>query len=209
MHNIKFIDIIPYSSHFSTGIDHLYVSQLDSKESGDASSRNQCESLACNALDLYISEIILPDPHIEGISIFDDKTDTMSWLDCKCKESGLLSGVAEDYRILPFLHDTFDVGQDRDSRTSGEAILDSENSNLCDVIHQLRPCDLEADITTCHDPDYECFDPQMYIRNMSGQPDVSLCYSSDTKDTRRITLILDLDGNCIVLIFVSILCNFT
>ncbi|XP_075523230.1 uncharacterized protein LOC142555946 isoform X1 [Primulina tabacum] len=175
------------------GIDHHFVPQLYSKESGDATSRNQRESQACNASDLYFSESIFPGPYVEGNSIFDDKTDTMSWLDYKCKESGLLSDVAENYRILPFLKDTLDVGQDHDSKTSGEAILDAENSNLCDIIHQLRPCDLESDLNTCHDPDYECFDPQMYIRNIPGQTDVSLCYSSDTKDTRRITLVLDLD----------------
>ncbi|XP_073048208.1 uncharacterized protein [Primulina eburnea] len=175
------------------GIDHLYVLQLDIKESGDASSRNQCESQACDASDLYTSEIIFPGPYVESNSIYDDKTENMSWLDYKRKESSLLSDVAEEYMILPFLEDTFDVGQDHDSRASGEAILDAGNSNLCDVIHQLRPCDLEADINKCHDPDYECFDPQMYIRNIPGQSDVSLCYSSDTKETRRITLVLDLD----------------
>ncbi|KZV56025.1 hypothetical protein F511_12724 [Dorcoceras hygrometricum] len=179
--------------HSDEGIDHLYVPQLDSKESGDASSRNQCESQACNASELYDSEINFPGPHVECNSVYDDKTHTISWLDYKCKESSLLPDVAEDYRILPVLEETFDAGRNHDSTTSGEAILDAENSNLSNVIHQLRPCDLEADIDTCHDPDHECFDPQLYIRNIPGQLDESLCNSSVTKDTRRITLVLDLD----------------
>ncbi|KAI3456069.1 hypothetical protein Pfo_012732 [Paulownia fortunei] len=179
------------------GSDSLYVPQLDSEDSDD-SSRSSCKYQACNVSDFYISDMIFSGPPIGSNSDFDNKTDTVFLPDYKCEESSLLCDLTEEYMVLPFLEDSLDTGRDHGGRPSEETIVDADNSSLYMAIHQLRSYDEDSQIISYPDQDYECFDPQMYIRNLPDQPDMAFtllptAVPNDKQNTKQITLVLDLD----------------
>ncbi|KAK4399308.1 cold-regulated inner membrane protein 1, chloroplastic [Sesamum angolense] len=188
------------------GNDILYVPQLDSEDSDD-SSRSSCEYQACSVSDFYISDMIFSGPPVgsnypgEPIgshSEFDDRTDALLLPDYKCEESSLLCDLTEECMVLPFLEDTLATGCDHDGGPSEETILDADNSSLYMAIHQLRSHNQDSHINTYSDQDYECFDPQMYIRNLPEQPDVAFTspptsVPNGKQNAKQITLVLDLD----------------
>lgn len=142
-------------------------------------------------------------------SQFDNRTDTDILPDYKFEESSLLCDLTEEYMALPFLEENLDTGHDFDGRPPQETI-DSEDSSLYMAIHQLKSCNQDSQINTYSDHDYECFDPQMYIRSLPDQPDVAFSLLptsvSNEKQNKQITLVLDLDGKCIILqVFVGFL----
>ncbi|KAL3616948.1 hypothetical protein CASFOL_039342 [Castilleja foliolosa] len=175
------------------GSDNLCVPQFNSDDIDD-SSRNSCKYQACNVSDFYISDMIfsaLP-------SDSDNKTDTVFLPDYQFEESSLLCDLTEEYMVLPFLEDTLDTGHDHLGRPSSETNTDSDSSSLYMAIHQLRPCSQDSYINSYPDQDYEIVDPQMYIRNIPDQPDVSLSVlptsvPNNKQSTKKITLVLDLD----------------
>ncbi|KAK4440119.1 CTD small phosphatase-like protein 2 [Sesamum alatum] len=188
------------------GSDILYVPQLDSEDSDD-SSRSSCEYQACNVSDFYISDMIFsgapigsnyPGPPTGSESEFDNRTDALFLPDYKCEESSLLCDLTEECMVLPFLEDTLHTGCDHDGRPSEETILDADNSSLYMAIHQLRSHNQDSHINSFSDQDYECFDPQMYIRNLPEQPDVAFTspptsVPNEKENAKQITLVLDLD----------------
>ncbi|KAH6825581.1 hypothetical protein C2S53_017553 [Perilla frutescens var. hirtella] len=177
------------------GSDDLYVPQLDTEDSDDG-SRSSCEYQACNVSDFYISDMIFSGTPSGSNSQFDNKTDTVFLPDYKFEESSLLCDISEEYMALPFLEENLDAGHDFDGRPPQETI-DAENSSLYMAIHQLKSCNNDSQINTYTDQDYECFDPQMYIRSLPDQPDVSFTLLSTSvsneKQNKEITLVLDLD----------------
>ncbi|XP_057764119.1 uncharacterized protein LOC130985261 isoform X2 [Salvia miltiorrhiza] len=177
------------------GSDDLYVPQLDSEDSDDC-SRSSCEHQACNISDFYISDMIFSGAPSGNNSQFDNRTDTDFLPDYKFEESSLLCDLTEEYMALPFLEENLDTGHDFDGRPPQETI-DPDNSSLYMAIHQLKSCNQDSQINTCSDQDYECFDPQMYIRSLPDQPDVAFSLLptsvSNEKQNKQITLVLDLD----------------
>lgn len=185
------------------GSDTLYVPQLDSEDSDD-SSRSSCEYQACNVSDFYISDMIFSGAPTGSNSEFDNKTDAVFLPDNKFEESSLLCDFTEEYMALPFLGENLDAGHDFDGRPPEETVIDDDNSCLYMAIHQLRSCNQDSHINTYTDQDYECFDPQMYIRSLPDQPDMAVTLlptsvSNEKQNAKQITLVLDLDGKYIVL----------
>ncbi|PIN13823.1 TFIIF-interacting CTD phosphatase, including NLI-interacting factor [Handroanthus impetiginosus] len=179
------------------GSDNLYVPQLDSEDSDD-SSGSSCEYQACSGPDFHISDIIFSELPPGSNSNFDNKTDAMFLPDYKCGDSSLLCDLTEEYLVLPFLEDAFDTGYDNDGRPSEENFIDVDNSSLYMGSHQIRSYSQDSHIDTYPDQDYECFDPQMYIRNVPYQPDmastlVPASVPHEKQNTKQITLVLDLD----------------
>ncbi|KAK6124144.1 hypothetical protein DH2020_042117 [Rehmannia glutinosa] len=84
-----------------------------------------------------------------------------------------------------------------DSRTDTVFLPDYQNdesSLLCDLTEEY----MESHIHTYPDQDYECFDPQTYIRNLPDQSDIAFAVlptpvPNDKQNTKQITLVLDLD----------------
>ncbi|KAL8460810.1 hypothetical protein ACS0TY_032352 [Phlomoides rotata] len=173
------------------GDDNLYVPQLDSEESDDG-SRSSCESQACNVSDFYISDMIFSGAPTGSYSEFDDKIDTL--FDYKLEESSLFCDLTDEYMVLPFLEEKLDAGNDFDGRPQEETATEAGNPSLYTAIHQLKSCNQEAHMDTYTDQEYDCFDPQMYIRSLPDQSDVpfTLMQTSVTNE-KQITLVLDLD----------------
>ncbi|KAG8365590.1 hypothetical protein BUALT_Bualt18G0121600 [Buddleja alternifolia] len=171
--------------HNNKGSDELYVFHLDSEES---SSRSLCEYPACSVSDFYFSDMIFSGSN----SLFHNEMDTIFLPDFKWEDSSLLCHLTEEYMELPFLKDASDTGCDHQDRSSEETIADADMA-----IHQLRSYKPDYDVNTYLDPDYECFDPLMYIRNLLEQPDMAFNLSTLTlngkHNTKQITLVLDLD----------------
>ncbi|XP_057462516.1 uncharacterized protein LOC130752705 isoform X4 [Actinidia eriantha] len=150
---------------------------------------------------------------IEGNSDYDDITDSTCLLDYKCDESSKLFDVAEECMILPFLEDTMESSSYLNGRTCKDTILDSDDSSLYLAIHQLRSCNQEPDVDPYSDSNQlECFDPHMFIRNLSDLSDVPPNFQpnilpNEIQKTKSITLVLDLDGLCfrrlVTLTFIS------
>lgn len=174
--------------------------QLDTEDSDDG-SRSSCEYQACNLSDFYISDLIFPGAPSGSNSQFDNKTDSVFLPDYRFEDSSLLCDLTEEYMALPFLEDNLGAGHDFDGRPPQETI-DAENSSLYMAIHQLKSCNQDPQINAYADQDHDCFDPQMYIRSLPEQTDVAFTLlpttMSNGKPNREITLVLDLDGKCIV-----------
>lgn len=190
--------------HFPVGSHTLYVPQLESEDSDD-SSRSSCKYEAYSASDFYISDMIFSaPPTTESNSEFDDRKDTLLLPDYKNEESNLLCDLTEEYMVLPFLEDTLDTGHDHPGKQSEETPEYPDNSSLYMAIHQLRSYNEDPYIHTYPDQEYEYFDPQMYIRSLPEQQDMALSFlptpvPNEKQNTKKITLVLDLDGNYIVL----------
>jgi CTD small phosphatase-like protein 2 len=141
--------------------------------------------------------MIYSGPSIGNSSKFDSKTDAVFLPDYKCEESSLLCDLTEEYMLLPFLEDTLNIGCDLGDKQSEENIAHADNSSLYMAIHQLRSHNQDTSINTYPDQDYECFDPQMYIRNLPDQVDLHTLSPTPVpngkQNTKQITLVLDLD----------------
>ncbi|KAK6124114.1 hypothetical protein DH2020_042140 [Rehmannia glutinosa] len=190
-------EICVYTQSDQDGSDNLYMPQLDSEDSDD-SSRNSCKYPACNVSDFYVSDMIFSGPPIVSNAECDSRTDTVFLPDYQNDESSLLCDLTEEYMVLPFLEDTLDTGRDHSGRPSEETIINADNSSLFMAIHELRSYDQESHIHTYPDQDYECFDPQTYIRNLPDQSDIAFAVlptpvPNDKQNTKQITLVLDLD----------------
>ncbi|KAK6154875.1 hypothetical protein DH2020_009123 [Rehmannia glutinosa] len=182
--------------------ENLDMPQLDSEDSDDGSC-SSCEFQACNVSDFYISDMIFSGPLIGTNSVLDNKADTMFLPDPKCGESSLLCDMNEEYMVLFFLENTLNTGHDHDCRPSEETIINADNSSLYMTIHQLRSYNQVSHVDMYPESDYECFDPQMYIRNLPNQPDMAFnllpsSMANEKQNTKQITLVLDLDGKYVV-----------
>ncbi|KAK6133567.1 hypothetical protein DH2020_032696 [Rehmannia glutinosa] len=181
----------------SEGRENLDMPQLDSEDSDDGSC-SSCEFQACNVSDFHICDMIFSGPLIGSNSVLDNKADTMFLPDQKCEESSLLCDMNEEYMVLSFLENTLNTEYDHDCRPSEETIVDADNSSLYMTIHKLRSYNHVSHVDTYPDPEYECFDPQMYIRNLPDQLDMAFnllpnSMPNEKQITKQITLVLDLD----------------
>ncbi|XP_057462513.1 uncharacterized protein LOC130752705 isoform X2 [Actinidia eriantha] len=182
-------------------------------DDSDDNSISSCEYQTCNVSDFYIFDMLVAGLPIEGNSDYDDITDSTCLLDYKCDESSKLFDVAEECMILPFLEDTMESSSYLNGRTCKDTILDSDDSSLYLAIHQLRSCNQEPDVDPYSDSNQlECFDPHMFIRNLSDLSDVPPNFQpnilpNEIQKTKSITLVLDLDGLCfrrlVTLTFIS------
>ncbi|KAL6546430.1 hypothetical protein OROMI_022151 [Orobanche minor] len=180
------------------GNDKLYVPQLDSEDSDD-SSINSCKYQACNVSDFYIPDMIFSALPVGSNAECDNRTDTVFLPDYQLEESNLLCDLTEEYMVFPFLEeDSLDSGRDHGDRPWKETNTDADSSSLYMAIHQLRSYDQDSHTNSYPVQDYECLDPQMYIRKFADQRDMSFSVlptpvPNNKQSTKQITLVLDLD----------------
>ncbi|KAL2456669.1 SCP1-like small phosphatase 4 [Abeliophyllum distichum] len=180
------------------GSDHLCVPLLDMDDSNDR-SRMSSEHQDCNVSDFYIADMIFSGSPIERNLAFDNNIDSMFLPDYKYEESNIFCDLAEEYMVLPLLEDTLENRYKHDGKASGETIGDVNDSSLYLAIHQLRSSNQDTDINIYPNSDQaDCFDPQIYIRNIPDQLDATstLPHTNIPKEkqkAKQITLALDLD----------------
>lgn len=166
----------------------LEVPSLEDKD------RNSCEYQSCNVSDFFISDMIVSCSPIER-SLAYANTEATCLPDYGCDESSKF--FDDEYMILPFLEDSIDTCNDSDdSRNCSEPVTVSDESNLYLAIHELRSCNQEPDVNTYPDWDpAECFDPQMFIRNLPDLSEVeqNFCPTILPWERKTVTLVLDLD----------------
>ncbi|XP_051128370.1 probable phosphatase PSR2 isoform X3 [Andrographis paniculata] len=160
----------------------------------DDGRRNSSEYPGCNVSDFHISDMIFSCPSIERNSEFYNKTDTTLPLDYLAEEPGLFSDECLD---LPFLEDITDSRCELGGRETQESIADAKNFSMDMEIHQIisQSHDLDSLINVFPDQDYECFDPQLYIKTQVDMPSTlsAALVPSEKQNTKRNTLVLDLD----------------
>ncbi|CAK9139283.1 unnamed protein product [Ilex paraguariensis] len=180
---------------------HLDVPWLGEDNRGE-NSGSSGEHHTCNVSDFYISDTIGSALPIEGNLTYDDiPENTTCLLDYTCDEPSVffnVSDVSEECMMLHFLEDDVEASNGHDNRSCEESIQ-SDDSSLHLVIHQLRSCNQYSDVNCYADSDQaEFFDPHVFIRNLPDQLDVSPSFRptllpKETRKMKPITLVLDLD----------------
>ncbi|KAG7034685.1 CTD small phosphatase-like protein 2 [Cucurbita argyrosperma subsp. argyrosperma] len=127
----------------------------------------------------------------------DDLCNINYFHDYKYTQSTILSDVADQYMMLPFLEDTVKFSNSDDADCSDELTIGFGNSGLHRVIDQRNNFSLEFNVSTDSDQT-ECFDPQLFIKNLPELSEVisnfqpSILPNEDRK-RKAVTLVLDLD----------------
>lgn len=158
-------------------------------------SRSSHDSQTCDISDFFISDMIVANLPLCGN---DDICDINYFHDYKYTQSAVLSDVADQYMILPFLEDTMKFSNSDDAKCSDESAIGSGNSSLYRVIDQRNNLSLEFSVSSDSDQT-ECFDPQLFIKNLPELSEVisnfqpSILPNEDRK-RKAVTLVLDLDG---------------
>ncbi|XP_050944510.1 uncharacterized protein LOC103484399 isoform X1 [Cucumis melo] len=180
-------------------IEHDPGSKLDRDIPGmeideGKNSRSSHDSQTCDISDFFISDMIVANlPLCEN----DDICDINYFHDYKYTQSSVLSDVADQYMILPFLEDTMKFSNSDDAKCSDELAIGSGNSSLYRVIDQRNNLSLEFSVSSESDQT-ECFDPQLFIKNLPELSEVisnfqpSILPNEDRK-RKAVTLVLDLD----------------
>lgn len=133
-------------------------------------------------------------------NVFDDDTSENNCIPgYKCAEPNMLFDVAEQYMVLPFLEDTVRSSNTNDHKSCEKAMMDPNNIGLYPAIDQMRLCNQDSVVNSSDSDQTECFDPQLFIRNLPELSDVISNFQTnalpeETPKGKPITLVLDLDG---------------
>lgn len=133
-------------------------------------------------------------------NVFDDDTSENNFFpDYKCAEPNMLFDMAEQYMVLPFLEDTIRSSNTNDHKSFEKAMMDPNNFGLYPAIDQMRSCNQDSVVNSSDSDQAECFDPQLFIRNLPELSDVVSNFQpnalpEETPKGKPITLVLDLDG---------------
>lgn len=129
-----------------------------------------------------------------------------SEMDCfsnyRHSEPNVLFDVSEKYMVLPLLEDSIRSSTANDEKSCEQATVDPNNSGLYLAIEQMRPCNQDTAVNSSDSDQAECFDPQLFIRNLPELSDVVSNFQTNAlpkeiPKRRSITLVLDLDGKSI------------
>lgn len=158
-------------------------------------NRSLHDSQTCDISDFFISDMIVANLPLSGN---DDIGDINYFHDYKYAQSTILSDVADQYMILPFLEDTVKFSNSDDAKFCEESSIGSGNSSLYRVIDQRNNLSLEFNVSSDSDQP-ECFDPQLFIKNLPELSDVISNFQpsilpNETRKRKAVTLVLDLDG---------------
>lgn len=128
----------------------------------------------------------------------DDTSENNCFTSYKCAEPNMLFDVAEEYMVLPFLEDTIKNSNANDPKSCEKAVIDPNNSGLYPAMDQMRSCN-DSVVNSSDSDQAECFDPQLFIRNLPELSDVVSNFQTnvlpdETPKRKPITLVLDLDG---------------
>ncbi|XP_023543812.1 uncharacterized protein LOC111803570 isoform X1 [Cucurbita pepo subsp. pepo] len=156
--------------------------------------RSSHDNQTCDVSDFFISDMIVANLPLSGN---DDLCNINYFHDYKYTQSTILSDVADQYMMLPFLEDTVKFSNSDDADCSDELTIGFGNSGLHRVIDQRNNFSLEFNVSTDSDQT-ECFDPQLFIKNLPELSEVisnfqpSILPNEDRK-RKAVTLVLDLD----------------
>ena len=174
------------------------VSCLEADDSDD--NRSSGDYQTCDVSDFYISDMIVASFPFNG-NEFEDASETNCFTNYTHPEPNLLFDVAEQYMVLPLLEDSIRSSTSNDEKSDEQAMMDPNNSSLYFAINQIRSCDQdhEAAVNSSDSDPAECFDPQMFIKNLPELSDVVSNFQSNAlpkeiSKRKLITLVLDLDG---------------
>ncbi|XP_062094675.1 phosphatase PSR1 isoform X2 [Humulus lupulus] len=171
------------------------ISWLEADESDD--NRSSGDYQYCDVSEFYISDMIVSDFTFGGTA-FDDTSESNCFANYEHPEPNMLLGVAEQFCVLPLLEDSIRSSSASDEKSDEQAMMDPNDSSLYLAINQIRSCDQESAVNSSDSDQAECFDPQMFIKNLPELSDVVSNFQSNSlpKETSRrklITLVLDLD----------------
>lgn len=173
------------------------MSWLEAEDSDD--NRSSGDYQPCDVSDFYISDMIVASFPFNG-NAFDDTSETNCFTNYKHPEPNVLFDVSEEYMVLPLLEDSIRSSNTSEEKSHEQEVTDPDNSSLYLAINQIRSCDQEESAVNSSDSDQaECFDPQMFIKNLPELSDVVSNFQSnalpkETSNRKLITLVLDLDG---------------
>ena len=164
-------------------------------DEGMINNRSSHDSQTCDISDFFISDMIVTNLPLSGN---DDIGDISYFHDYKYTQSTLLSDVADQYMLLPFLEDTVKFSNSDDAKFSEESSTGFGNSSLYRVVDQRNNLSLEFNVSSDSDQT-ECFDPQLFIKNLPELSDVITNFQpsmlpNENRKRKAVTLVLDLDG---------------
>lgn len=136
-----------------------------------------------------------------GDAFADDICETNCFPDYKYAEPNILFDVSEQYMLLPFLEDTVrnSNSNNLDDKLYQEAVMDTDRAGLYLEIGQMRPCLQDTVINSSDSDQAECFDPQLFMKNLPELSDVVSNFQTnllpeEASKRKSVTLVLDLDG---------------
>ncbi|PHT70823.1 hypothetical protein T459_25927 [Capsicum annuum] len=164
------------------------------------SSRSSCELQISNVSDFYISDMIISYLAVKGETIYDDSLTDRFLSDYKCEEpislliANIFTNVDEECLLFPFLEDTAIASYSQECRTSGETVVQSDDSNLYMEIHHHILFEQSDAFTYIESNNQaECFDLYSFIRNLSNMLERPNILPKESQRYKSITLVLDLD----------------
>ncbi|KAM6552248.1 hypothetical protein CsatB_002056 [Cannabis sativa] len=171
------------------------ISWLEADESDD--NRSSGDLQYCDVSEFYISDMIVSDFTFDATA-FDNTSEANCFTSYEHPEPNMLFGVAEQFCVLPLLEESIRSSSANDEKSDEQAMMGPNDSSLYLAINQIRPCDQESAVNSFDSDQAECFDPQIFIKNLPELSDVVSNFQSNSlpKETSRrklITLVLDLD----------------
>ncbi|XP_015876363.1 uncharacterized protein LOC107413024 [Ziziphus jujuba] len=186
----------PSADNNAVGSDNYPdMSWLGADDCDDNRSTRDCQT--CDISDFYISDMIVGNFPFNG-NVFDDTSESNCFASYKSAEPNMLFDMAEQYMLLPFLEETFRSSSTDDDKSCEKAMMDPNNSALYPAIEQMRSCNQDSVVNSSDSDQAECFDPQLFIKNLPELSDVVSNFQTnslpeETTKGKRITLVLDLD----------------
>ncbi|KAM5587779.1 hypothetical protein ABKV19_006296 [Rosa sericea] len=163
-------------------------------------NRSSCDNQSCDVSDFYISDMIISSLPFSGDAFADDICEMNCFPDYKCAESNILFDVSEQYMVLPFLEDTVRNSNTNtlDDKLCQEAVMDTDRAGLYLEMGQMRPCYQDTVVNSSDSDQAECFDPQLFIKNLPELSDVVSNFQpnilpEEASKSKPVTLVLDLD----------------
>lgn len=175
------------------GGDHNFsVPQLEAEDSDD-SSKGSREYYDCSISDFFISDMAFSTIPLLSDPVYDDSTDVRFFPDI---EEPITSFKMDEGEIpKSYCCSDMDNGHVYGNRRCEYATV-SCDSSLYMSTHHLRSCNQESEPNSHAEADMaDCFDPQMFIRNMPELPDLASDMQPRLlpKNSKSVTLVLDLD----------------
>ncbi|KAL6206804.1 hypothetical protein ACLB2K_024050 [Fragaria x ananassa] len=163
-------------------------------------NRISCDDHNCDVSDFYISDMIISSLPFGGDAFADDICETNCFPDYKYAEPNILFDVSEQYMLLPFPEDTVrnSNSNNLDDKLYQEAVMDTDRAGLYLEIGQMRPCLQDTVINSSDSDQAECFDPQLFMKNLPELSDVVSNFQTnllpeEASKRKSVTLVLDLD----------------
>ncbi|XP_050370553.1 uncharacterized protein LOC126788593 [Argentina anserina] len=162
--------------------------------------RSSCDNHNCDVSDFYISDMIISSLPFSGDAFTDDICEMSCFPDYNYAEPNILFDVSEQYMVLPFLEDTVRNSNSNtiDGKLCQEAVMDTDHAGLYLEIGQIRPCHQDTAVISSDSDQAECFDPQLFIKNLPELSDVVSNFQTnllpdEASKRKPVTLVLDLD----------------